>query len=162
VGSAIVSLPREEVIAALDEIFDGLPGVLCGIHCCANTDWGLVLASKVRYLSFDAYEYADSLLLYPEEVSAFLARGGVLAFGVIPTAPEAIAAETPESLADRMEGILDRYASRGISREAAVRSSVITPACGLGTLPEESAVRALRLTVELSALLRTRYGETPP
>ena len=77
VGSAIVSLPREEVIAALDEVFDGLPGVLCGIHCCANTDWGLVLASKVRYLSFDAYEYADSLLLYPGEVSAFLARGGV-------------------------------------------------------------------------------------
>jgi methionine synthase II (cobalamin-independent) len=162
VGSAIVSLPREEVIAALDEIFDGLPGVLCGIHCCANTDWGLVLASKVRYLSFDAYEYADSLLLYPEEVSAFLARGGVLAFGVVPTAREAIAAETPESLADRMEGILDRYASRGISREAMVRASVITPACGLGTLPEESAECALRLTVELSALLRTRYGETSP
>jgi methionine synthase II (cobalamin-independent) len=43
-----------------------------------------------------------------------------------------------------------------------VRASVITPACGLGTLPEESAERALRLTVELSALLRTRYGETPP
>ena len=162
VGSAIVSLPREEVIAALDEIFDGLPGVLCGIHCCANTDWGLVLASKVGYLSFDAYEYADSLLLYPEEVSAFLARGGVLAFGVIPTSREAIAAETPESLAGRMEGILDRYASRGISREAMVRASVITPACGLGTLPEESAERALRLTVELSALLRTRYGAASP
>jgi methionine synthase II (cobalamin-independent) len=38
---------------------------------------------------------------------------------------------------------------------------VITPACGLGTLPEESAERALRLTVELSGLLRTRYGVTP-
>jgi methionine synthase II (cobalamin-independent) len=59
-----------------------------------------------------------------------------------------------------MEGILDRYASRGISRGAMVRASVITPACGLGTLPEESAERALRLTVELSALLRTRYGSS--
>jgi methionine synthase II (cobalamin-independent) len=161
VGSAVVSLPREEVIAALDEIFGGLRGVLCGIHCCANTDWGLVLASKVGYLSFDAYEYADSLLLYPEEVSSFLARGGALAFGVIPTAREAIAAETPESLADRMEGILDRYDSRGIPREAAARAAVITPACGLGTLPEESAERAMWLTVELSARLRTRYGKTP-
>lgn len=158
VGSAIVSLQRDEVIAALDEIFVGLPGVLCGIHCCANTDWGLVLASKVGYLSFDAYEYADSLLLYPEEVSAFLARGGTLAFGVVPTAIGAIAAETAESLADRMEGILDRFASRGIPREAAVRAAVITPACGLGTLPEDSAERALTLTVELSALLRARYG----
>jgi len=61
-----------------------------------------------------------------------------------------------------MEGILDRYASRGIPREAAVRAAVITPACGLGTLPEESAERALQLTVELSALLRTRYREARP
>ena len=86
----------------------------------------------------------------------------MLAFGVVPTGREAIAAETPESLADRMERILDRCASRGISREAAVRASVITPACGLGTLPEETAERALRLTVELSSLLRTRYGGRTP
>ena len=98
---------------------------------------GPVLSSKVGYLSFDAYEYADSLLLYPEEVSAFLAHGGVLAFGVVPTASGAIAAETPESLADRMEGILDRFASRGISREAVVRASTITPACGLGHRPKD-------------------------
>jgi methionine synthase II (cobalamin-independent) len=162
VGSAILSLPRGDVVAALDEIFEGLPGVLCGVHCCANTDWGLVLSSRVRYLSFDAYEYADSLLLYPEEVSGFLARGGRIAFGAVPTAREAIASETPESLASRMEGILDRLAARGIPREAVVPSAVITPACGLGTLPEEAAERALRLTEELSVLLRVRYGGGTP
>jgi len=32
---------------------------------------------------------------------------------VIPTARDAIAVETPESLAERMERILDRYASGG-------------------------------------------------
>jgi hypothetical protein len=158
VGSAILSLPREEVVAALDEIFEGLPGVLCGVHCCANTDWGLILSSRAMYLSFDAYEYADSLLLYPEEVSGFLARGGRIAFGVVPTSRDAIALETPESLATRMEGILDRFASRGIPREAFIPSAVLTPACGLGTLPEDAAVRALRLTEELSALLRKRYA----
>ena len=72
------------------------------------------------------------------------------------------AQETAESLAGRMEGILDRFASRGISRESAVRASVITPACGLGTLPEGISERALTLTVELSDLLRTRYGGTAP
>jgi hypothetical protein len=61
-----------------------------------------------------------------------------------------------------MEGILDRFASRGIPREAVVRASTITPACGLGTLPEGSAERALTLTVELSNLLRTRYERTTP
>lgn len=162
VGSAILSLPREDVVAALDEIFEGLPGVLCGIHCCANTDWGLVLSSRVEYLSFDAYEYADSLLLYPEEVNRFLARGGRIAFGVVPTAREAIGSETPDSLASRMEGILDRFASRGIPRDAVIPSAVLTPACGLGTLPEDAAVRALRLTEDLSALLRRRYGGGNP
>jgi len=162
VGSAILSLPREEVIAALDEIFDGLPGALCGIHCCANTDWGLVLSSKAGYLSFDAYEYSDSLLLYAEAVAAFLARGGWIAFGVVPTARDAIVSETPESLAARMEGILDRFAARGIPRDAVVPSAVVTPACGLGTLPEDTAERALSLTEELCALLRGRYGEKSP
>jgi hypothetical protein len=162
VGSAILSLPRDEVVAALDEIFDGLPDALCGIHCCANTDWGLVLSSKVGYLSFDAYEYADSLLLYPEEASAFLARGGVIAFGVVPTAPEAIARETPETLADRMEGILDRFAARGMDRDRVAPAAVITPACGLGTLPEDASERALSLAASLSSLLRARYGGGAP
>jgi len=158
VGSAILSLPREEVVAALDEIFEGLPGALCGIHCCANTDWGLVLSSRVRYLSFDAYEYSDSLLLYAEDVAAFLERGGKIAFGIVPTAAEAIASETPESLAIRLEAILDRFAARGIARDRVVPAAVLTPACGLGTLPEDVAEAALALTGSLSALLRARYG----
>lgn len=160
VGSALLSLRREEVTACLDEIFDGLPGTLCGIHCCANTDWGLVLESRVRYLSFDAYDYADSLLLYPDEVKGFLANGGRVAFGIVPTSPEAIRRETPESLADRMEGILEKFVARGIPRDEVVRASFLTPACGLGTLSEEEAERAVLLTEELSLLLRGRYGES--
>lgn len=162
VGSAILSLRREDVIGCLDEIFDGIPGALCGIHCCANTDWGLVLGSRVRYLSFDAYEYADSLLLYPGEVKRFLERGGKLAFGIVPTSSGAIRRESPESLAARMEEILDRFVARGISRGSVVRASFVTPACGLGTLSEEEAERAIALSARLSGLLRARYGEASP
>ncbi len=161
-GSAILSLSREEVVASLDEIFEGLQGALCGIHCCANTDWGLVLSTKVRYLSFDAFEYADSLLLYAGEVAEFLERGGKLAFGLVPTSREGIAGETPETLAGRMEEILRKFAERDIPEEKVVKSALITPACGLGTVPEEDAERAVRLAADLSALLRTRYGRDMP
>jgi len=160
VGSAILSLGREEVVGCLNEIFDGLPGALCGVHCCANTDWGLVLSSRVRYLSFDAYEYADSLLLYPEEVKAFLHRGGKLAFGIVPTSAEGIRRESPETLAERMESILRKFESRRISREDVIRAAFLTPACGLGTLSEEEAERAVRLAGDLSSLLRRQYGGT--
>lgn len=158
VGSAILSLSREDVVAALNEIFDGLPGALCGVHCCANTDWGLILSTNVRYLSFDAYDYADSLILYSGEVKDFLGRGGKIAFGIVPTAAEKIAAETPGTLADRMESIFDRFEAKGISRGALAQAAFLTPACGLGTLSEAEAERAIALTVDLSALLRKRHG----
>ncbi|MCL5884177.1 MAG: methionine synthase [Deltaproteobacteria bacterium] len=159
VGSAVLSLSRDEVVACLNEIFDGLSGVLCGVHCCANTDWGLVLSSRAAYLSFDAYEYADSLLLYPDALAEFLSRGGKLAFGIVPTAPDRIAAETAESLAARMEGILAAFERRGIARDAVVRASFITPACGLGTLSPREAETAMGLTAGLSGILRARYGD---
>lgn len=158
VGSGVLSLRREEVTGCLDEIFDGLPGARCGVHCCANTDWGLVLSSRVQYLSFDAYGYADSLLLYPEEIKTFLARSGKLAFGIVPTSAEGIRRETAESLAARMESLLRKFDDRGISPDAVIRSAFITPACGLGTLTEEEAERVVRLTSALSALLRRRHG----
>jgi methionine synthase II (cobalamin-independent) len=162
VGSALLSLGREEVVGCLDEIFDGLAGALRGVHCCANTDWGLVLSSRVEYLSFDAYEYADSLLLYSKEVAGFLRRGGSLAFGIVPTSAEGIRRETPDTLADRMESILLKFEARGIPRDAVIRAAFLTPACGLGTLSEEQAERAVRLAGELSALLRRRYGSPSP
>ena len=158
VGSALLSLARDEVVAALNEIFNGLPGALCGVHCCANTDWGLVLSTNVRYLSFDAYDYADALMLYSEEVKGFLGRGGKIAFGIVPTTAEGIGRETPETLAARMEAILARFEGRGIPRDALARAAFVTPACGLGTLSEEEAERAIDLTAALSALLRNRFG----
>lgn len=158
VGSAILSLAREDVVAALNEIFDGLPGALCGVHCCANTDWGLVLSTNVRYLSFDAYDYADSLILYSGEVREFLGRGGKIAFGIVPTTSEGIARETPGTLADRLEAVFDRFEAKGIRRGALARAAFVTPACGLGTLSEDEAERAIALTVALSALLRERHG----
>ncbi len=161
-GSAILSLDREEVAASLDELFAGLPGALRGIHCCANTDWGLVLSTQAEFLSFDAYEYADSLLLYAEELGEFLGRGGILAFGIVPTSKEGIARETPETLGERMDAIFAKFADRGIPEEKVVRASLITPSCGLGTATEQDAGRAIRLAADLSALLIRRYGEAPP
>ncbi len=161
-GSAILSLSREEVAASLDELFTGIPDALCGIHCCANTDWGLVLSTRVRYLSFDAYEYADSVLLYAEEIGRFLERGGVLAFGIVPTSTEGIGRETPESLAGRMEKILANLSDRGIPEEKVIRSAFVTPSCGLGTVSERDAERAIRLAAGLSERLIRRYGQAPP
>ena len=73
-------------------------------------------------------------------------------------AAEGILRETPETLAARMDSLLGKFEGRGIPRETVVRSAVLTPACGLGTLGEEEAEGAARLAGDLSRLLRRRYG----
>jgi len=91
-------------------------------------------------------------------VKDFLGRGGKIAFGMVPTTAEGIARETPETLADRMAAVFDRFEAKGIRRDALARAAFVTPACGLGTLSEEEAERAISLTAGLSALLRERHG----
>jgi hypothetical protein len=66
-GSAFVSLNRDQAVALMEEVLAGIEG-LKGVHCCGNTDWSLMLSTTADILSLDAYEYAESLALYPDEV----------------------------------------------------------------------------------------------
>jgi hypothetical protein len=98
-GSAFISLSREQVVAYLDEVFDAIhteDGV-AGIHCCANTDWSVLLGTKVDILNLDAYGFIENLALYPAELRAYLDRGGNICWGIIPN-NEQIFNETPLGL----------------------------------------------------------------
>ncbi len=154
-GSAFVSLSREQVIRYLHEVLAGITG-LKGVHCCGNTDWGMLLETPIDVLNLDAYEYAQSLALYPKEVAAFLERGGTIAWGIVP-ASEAAEGETAEHLVERLHQALDMLAEKGVSREALLQAGMVSPSCGLGSLSETVAQRVLELTVQVSALMRQRY-----
>src|SRR4030042_1693335 len=73
-GSAFSGLNQEDVILSLNECFSAVEG-LKGVHCCGNTDWSLLLSTKLDILSFDAYGYLENLSLYPGELKTFLERG---------------------------------------------------------------------------------------
>ncbi len=158
-GSAFISLGREQAIAYLNEVFEAIhsEGGIAGVHCCANTDWSLLLATQVDILNLDAYGYLENLALYPTELRAFLDRGGAICWGIVPN-NEQISETTPQELADRLrEGIqhlCEKAAGRGVSiaaEEFATRS-LISPACGLGSTSTQIAGRVLenvRLTGEI-------------
>ena len=95
-GSAFFALSREKVISLLEEVFGGISG-LKGVHCCGNTDWSVLLDTSADILSFDAYNYAQSLSLYPAEVKKFLDRKGTIAWGIVPNQEESLAKETVAS-----------------------------------------------------------------
>jgi methionine synthase II (cobalamin-independent) len=128
-----------------------------GAHCCANTDWSIFLESRLAIVSFDAFEFAERFFLYRDALAGFLHRGGNIAWGIVPTAPERLAGETLASLRERFLVLVARVEALGFRREQVLAQSLITPACGLGTRDPATAERALRLTRDLAAGLRADF-----
>ena len=155
-GSAFVSLSREQVVRLMEEVFAGIEG-LKGVHCCGNTDWSLLLSTTVDILNLDAYEYAEALALYPDQVGAFLERGGIIAWGIVP-ASDQVHEETLDSLLDRFYEALDLLTEKGLHRDDVLSSALIMPSCGCGSLAVETAERVFKLTGQLAQALQERYG----
>jgi hypothetical protein len=159
-GSAFISLGREQALGYMNEVYAAVhgEGALVGVHCCGNTDWGLLLASDADILNLDAYGYLENLALYPAELRAFLDRGGAIAWGIVPNNEE-IFKVTAEGLAQRI-----RNGIRQISTKAAARGirivpeefdtrSLLVPACGLGPTTVEIADKAFSVLAETGNML---------
>ncbi len=157
VGSAFCSLQKEEVGWFLSQCVDLLCG-LTGIHCCSNADWGFLMGLNLDIISFDAYQFGDRLVLYSDDLDMFLDRGGMIAWGLVPTSDEIIEKESRGSLTARFEKLLKLLERKGFERERILHRSLITPSCGLGSTSVDACERAHSMTRELSLSLRERYG----
>ncbi len=156
-GSVGMQLSKERIIDLLNEVFEGISGIK-GVHCCGNTDWSILLETSTDIVSFDTYNYAQSLSLYPAEVKKFLDRQGTIAWGIVPNEAEALADETVASLKDRLEEAMAPFTRNGVRFKQLIEQGLLTPSCTLASLAtEEAAGRALELLVELSIAIRKRY-----
>ena len=150
------SVSAGEVIRVFNEFFRQVEGHSC-IHCCSNMDWPQLMRSEVRVINFDAYQYADKIALYPKEIDAFLGRGGMLAWGIVPVGREALESESEERLLQRLEEGMELLAGRGIGRKKLGERSFVTPCCSTATLSPELAERAFQYTRNISRRMRRKY-----
>jgi len=123
-GSAFSGLNREDVTGSINECLDAVKG-LKGIHCCGNTDWSVLLSTHLDVLSFDAFDYLETLSLYPKDVNAFLERGGILAWGIVPTS-EAVVKEDAQSLTMRFKEGVQTLSKNGID-QTLLQRALLTP-----------------------------------
>jgi hypothetical protein len=152
-GSAFSSLERREVIRILGGFMDFLrerAPVLLGIHCCGNTDWSMLLEAGPDIINLDAFGYMEPFLLYRREILRFLDQGGSIAWGMVPTSGEDLQRVTAEGLLRKLQEGLRRLHEWGVAPDALRRRSLLTPACGMGNLDENSAARVLDLLSALS------------
>ncbi|MBW1914738.1 MAG: methionine synthase [Deltaproteobacteria bacterium] len=151
-GSAFSPIERHEVIALLKEVIDYLrerSDTLVGIHCCGNTDWSMIAETGADIINFDAFAFMDYFLLYPDEIRNFIQQGGTIAWGIVPTS-ELTPVETADSLYLKLEKGLNTLYDWGLDRKLIIKSSILTPACGMGTLDPALSERVLELLIQLS------------
>jgi hypothetical protein len=143
-GSAFMQISREEVINLITEAITAArepAEAYFGVHCCGNTDWSVLLETPIDVLSFDSYEFFDNLKLYDKSLKKFLGRGGYLAWGLVPTSPNA-PAESEEALWTRFTTQIEELVHLGLDKPSLLSQSLLTPACGMGYLAPEKAQEA--------------------
>ncbi|MFQ5645748.1 MAG: methionine synthase [bacterium] len=156
-GSAFINLERDQVIDIFNQVFDEISG-LSAVHCCGNTDWGVLIDTNVDIINLDAFDCADMFLLYPDRLKKFLQKGGIVAWGIVPTVTDKITPGAAPELAERMEAIFDRIVAMGVERERILAQSLITPSCGVGSLSVSLAREVFGQTAQVSKLLREKHS----
>ena len=160
-SSGFAGVSREMVAEAVAEVIEAIhaAGGLAGVHICANGDWGPALDSAADIISFDAYFYFNNFILFKEPLVRFLARGGILAWGIVPTGdPLVVAEESATSLFGKWQDQLAVLASFGFSEKQLMTQTFIAPSCGTGSLTPELAEKVLTMTGELSRMARGRLS----
>jgi hypothetical protein len=159
-SSAYISISTQEALEGLKVLFSSIreAGAWPGVHVCANTDWGALVEASPDIVSFDAFSFFDRFVLYREAVLDYLDKGGLLAWGIVPTDVEALRENGPESLMDRWWGQVRELGAARYSPGDILERSFLTPSCGLGGLSEEDAIRAMDYTVQVSEGLRNSLG----
>lgn len=157
-SSAYLSLSRADVVTILSETVSAIhdAGAIAGIHCCGNTEWSMLADAGTDIISFDAYEFGHTISLYPETIGPYLQRGGMIAWGIVPTSTS-IRTETVESLEIKLETAMDTLAAKGIEKELICEQAIITPSCGTGAMQADDAYKVFEITSQLSKEMKQKY-----
>ena len=124
-----------------------------GVHCCASTDWGILLATGANVISVPVPSANDEqamaeMLVAAKRISEHLEHGGRIAWGAVRTdGPIAVNAERAwRGLMDSMCALV----KAGVDPVLLRKMSYVTPACGLGTHSDAVAEQVFAQVKELS------------
>jgi hypothetical protein len=129
-------------------------GAIAGLHCCAPLPIPIIEHLSIDYLSFDAHLVQDvgGLVRLSRQI---LDRGGLLAFGLIPTTLVPVLNDVPaltSQWGDLASNIND---VRNVARR-----TLVTATCGIGSGTLEHAKQSFQIAAEVGNSIRTQSGLT--
>lgn len=159
-SSAFLGVSKDDVIEALNDVMSMVVdrGGIPGVHCCGNTDWGLLMETAARIINFDAVDYLDSMAIYGGELASFLSRGGVLAWGAVPNSAR-VEQEYVDDVVQRIRNGIEVLANAGADRQDLTRRMLITPACGCAGLTLQQTEKVYGLLAQVGTRLSEQMAE---
>jgi methionine synthase II (cobalamin-independent) len=154
-STSYLGVDNDESLRLLSEVVEsiklakGIPGV----HCCGRADWQLVMKSGVKILSFDAFEYFKTFIMYHEEIKDFLRNGGYLAFGIVPTT-DAINLIDEDYLLKLMNQELVELSKYTLD-DFVFSRIMLTPSCGTASRSIDETIKIFQFLVRIKEELST-------
>jgi hypothetical protein len=153
-GSSVVPVDEETVRAGFEDIASLVEGGL-GIHCCSNTDWEFLLGLNPSVISIDAFATVKEFLLYADSIVTYMERGGVVAWGIVPSEYKLFENETTDSLYERYLAVRTQLC-RHMPERLFDAQSLITPSCGIRFSDQDGALAIMRTAAEISRRIREK------
>lgn len=160
--SAYLTISQKDVINMLKEISDIIQqnGGLSAIHCCGKCDWSVPIETGINMVSLDGYSYAENLSVFYKQVKKFLERDGKIVWGIVPTLDKkALQDADLDIIMQKFDDAVKYLTKKGINEKLIISNSYVSPSCGAGSLSVELAVKAMKLTHDLSEKLKERYND---
>jgi len=158
-SSTYVSVTRADIVAMISEVVEAVhaDGGLAGMHCCGNTEWSIPVDAGVDIVNLDAFEFGETIALYPAAVNQLFDRHGALAWGLVPSSAKVRDCDAQQLVA-LFERLADKLAAAGVDRTRIVQQAMVTSACGTGSLELADAELIFARIAEVGAALRAKYG----
>jgi hypothetical protein len=116
------------------------------------------MEAGVDMVSFDAFEFGETIAMYPDHVKRHLEEGKTLAWGVVPTGA-ALHEQTVDTLIAHYERMADHLVDKtGLDPQLVREQTLLTGSCGTGSMQMADAERVFELTAATATTLRERYG----
>ena len=154
---SLVALSRPDFPLATDDALDLVssalaavePFAVTGLHCCADTDWRLALATGPQIVSLPI---APTIAEHAGALGVTLDRGGWVAWGAVPTSRPV--GDGSDRLWRALSDTWCELVQRGCDALRLREQALVTPECGLALHDPVQAEHILALTVDLAERVR--------
>ena len=122
--------------SVLSDFFAALGGP-AGLHCCGDTDWGMVARLRPDRISLDVLALGDGFVEHAAELAAAIGDGTGLVWGLAPSRPGPV----DRSVVQRRYGTaMARLVMEGAPTTSLIDDAWASPSCGLAaTTPKAAA-----------------------